>query len=119
MTWSKDKLRALAAERGETASEIIGKVLLAHERMKGRTEEDYPRDVANRELDALLDGQTTPLPQVTAQEYGGLKQLRAYAADRGLQRAVAQSTEKEKEPVRSGLQDQVVRMFQQHERERG
>lgn len=119
--WSKDKLKALAAERGETADETIGKVLLAHERKKGRTEEDYPRDVASKHLDVLLDAQVGPLPQASAQEYGGLKQLRAYAADRALYQAVNQSTVKEKEPAKSFLQRQVERVYQarEPERERG
>lgn len=84
MSWSKDKLRALASERGETGHDALGRLLLAHERLRGRTEEDYPRDKAGKELDALLERQVTPLPLETAREYPGLKQLRAYTVDRGL-----------------------------------
>lgn len=115
MTWSKDKLRAVAAERGETAadSDALGRLLLAHERLRGRTEEDYPRDEAGKELDALLERQASPLPQDAAREYAGLKQLRAYVADRALQPAVSQSAVKEKaEPA-------PVDQRREPERERG
>lgn len=97
MSWSRDRLRALAAERGETGvgADAVGTVLLAHERLRGRTEEDYARDRAGKELDALLERQATPLPQEAAREYAGLRQLRAYAADRTLSRAVVQSGAKE------------------------
>lgn len=96
MSWSKDKLRALASERGETGNDGLGRLLLAHERLRGRTEEDYPRDKAGKELDALLERQVTPLPRETAREYPGLKQLRAYTADCGLsQPSRSISTDKE------------------------
>lgn len=116
MSWSKDKLRALAQERGETAAADVGQLLLAHERMKGRTEESYPRDKAGNDLDALLDGQAAPLPQAAVREYGGLKQLRAYAADRALQSAVGKSAAKDKEPAKPFLQRQVERVYQERER---
>ena len=117
MSWSKDKLRALAVERGETVAGIGG-VLLAHERMRGRTEEDYPRDVAGKELDALLERQSSPLPLECTREYAGLKQLRAYASDRALQRAASQSAEKVKaEPVQGQAASNVERSYQQREPE--
>ncbi len=124
MTWSKDRLRAIASERGETAAEVngFGRLLLAHERSKGRTEEDYPRDEAGKELDALLDGQVSPLPQEAAREYAGLKQLRTYASNRALQRAVAQGAVKDRVEA---VQGQVARdtmhfhPLREPERERG
>ena len=124
MSWSKDRLRALAAERGETGvgADGVGKVLLAHERLRGRTEEDYARDEAGRELDAVLERQTMPLPHEAVREYPGLKQLRAYAADKALSRAVVQSVKKEKaEPAKPEAVKQVERVYQQRapERERG
>ena len=118
MSWSKDTLRALAAERGETGVGLVavGQVLLAHERFRGRTEEDYARDQAGKELDALLERQATPLPPATAREYPGLKQLRGYAADRALSRAVTQS---KPEPQKADAVKQVERAYQHRERERG
>jgi hypothetical protein len=96
--WTLETLKAVIAERGETSPDAaqVGKVLLAHERFRGRTEEDYPREKAEQELDDLLDQQVTPLPVARADEYPGLKQLRAHAADRSLQRAVARSNAPEK-----------------------
>lgn len=124
MTWSRDKLKVLAAERGETAADTasVGRLLLAHERMKGRTEEDYPRDAALKELDDLLEKQTVPLPQASAREFMGLKQLRSYAADRGLQRAVSQSANKTQEmsaPSPAQSSQQPSYSYGGRERERG
>lgn len=115
MSWSKEKLRALAAERGETAAGI-GKVLLAHERLRGRTEEDYSREKAGNELDALLERQAAPLPHELLREYPGLKQLRAYAADKALTRAVMQSSSKDK--VELVKPEPAKRAYQQREPER-
>lgn len=117
MTWSKDKLRALAHERGETAVGV-GQLLLAHERMRGRTEEDYPRDKAAKELDALLERQVAPLPHRMAREYAGLEQLRTYAADKALSRAVVQSGAKEKADQVKPETVNVERAYQQRETER-
>ena len=93
MTWSKDKLWAVAVERGEAAADaaLVGRLLLAHERLRGRTEEDYPRGIAGKELDAILERQSAPLPQESGREYSGLKQLRSYAAGWALSRAVTQT----------------------------
>lgn len=118
MTWSKEKLLALAHERGETAVGV-GQLLLAHERMRGRTEEDYPRDKAAKELDALLERQAAPLPQRIEREYAGLEQLRTYAADKALSRALVHSAVREN--ANPGKQDTVKpieRAYQQRETER-
>lgn len=118
MSWSKEKLRALVAERGETAVGIGG-LLLAHERLRGRTEEDYPREKAGKELDALLERQAAPLPYESAREYPGLKQLRTYAADKALTRAMMQSAAKDKvEPVKPEAAKQVESAYQRREPER-
>lgn len=83
MMWSKDTLLAVAADRGETSVDVeICKLLLSHERARGRTEEEYPRDKALSELDAALDRRSPSLPLPSAQAYLGLKQLRDYAAER-------------------------------------
>lgn len=119
MSWSKDKLRALAVERGEAAAGI-GPLLLAHERMRGRTEEDYPREQAAKQLEALLERQAGPLPSATAQEFGALKQLRAYAADKALSRAVAQSGPKaEPAPEKAAGQVERAAAPRDQERDRG
>lgn len=97
MTWTLDKLRQVAADRGEDfSSKDVGKVLLAHERACGRTEEDYSRDKAARELDALLDGLTSPLSQIGARGYPGLRQLLRYAADRTLAQGPSRTKAEEK-----------------------
>lgn len=123
--WTVEKLRAIAAARGEMESDatVVGVVLLAHERARGRTEEDYPRDKARKELDAALDGLAGSLPQARAQEYPGLKQLRAYAADRMLARPATKVNEVAKSaepvaPVRAGLMGALQRGREQ-ERDRG
>ncbi len=97
--WTLEKLREVVADRGENASEAssVGQLLLAHERLKGRTEEDYPRDKAAKELDLLLETAAGPLPRPQAREYPGLKQLRAYAVDRGLLRAAEKTKAAERQ----------------------
>lgn len=115
--WTLETLKAVIAERGETSPDAVqvGQVLLAHERFRGRTEEDYPRDMAEQELDALLDQQGTPLPAAPASEYPGLKQLRAHAADRALQRAKITPNVLEKAVVA----ERAAARFREPERERG
>lgn len=95
--WTLDRLREVAAERGETSgTPDFGKLLLAHERFRGRTEEAYPRDRAGRELDAMLDRLSEPLPVACADEYPGLRQLRMYAAGRARQRVAGLSKQLER-----------------------
>lgn len=86
--WTLDKLREVAADRGETpeADKALGAVLLAHERFRGRTEEHYGRERAQKELDQLLGAVTGPLPPQAKLEYGGLVQLRTEAGKREPQR---------------------------------
>lgn len=118
MTWNKDKLRAVAVERGEAVPDdgTIGRLLLAHERMRGRTEEDYPRDIAGKELDAMLERQSAPLPQESGREYSGLKQLRTYAAGQALSRAVTHTLSNAKPERANSRFDVPVR---EREREQG
>lgn len=120
MSWSKDKLRALAIERGE-GEKAVGILLLAHERMRGRTEEDYARDTAEKELDALLERHALRIPGEVANEYPGLKQLRGYASDQALSRAVGVSSGKGiREPVKADAVQQGERVYRRdHERELG
>ncbi|HEX2842151.1 hypothetical protein [Hyphomicrobium sp.] len=103
--WTLDKLREVVSDRGEMVSDAltVGRVLLAHERLRGRTEEDYPRDKAKFELGVLLETAVAPLPPAHSREYPGLKQLRSYAADRGLARAAEKS-----KPVERGRQAPVA-----------
>lgn len=86
--WTVEKLRQVAEARGELVPDNrwVGELLLSHERYRGRTEEDYPKAKAQRELDAALDNGKLLLPPVSPREYKGLKQLRSYAEDRGRQR---------------------------------
>lgn len=86
--WTVEKLRQVAEARGELVPDNrwVGELLLSHERYRGRTEEDYPKAKAQRELDAALDKGNVSMPPVSPREYRGLKQLRSYVDERGRQR---------------------------------
>lgn len=86
--WTVGKLRDVIEARGETMpdNQLVGEALLAHERLHGRTEEDYSRGKAAKELDQLLDRIDDEFPPRKAAEYAGLKELRAYAQDRAKKR---------------------------------
>lgn len=87
--WTLERMRQVALDRGETAEadKVVGVLLLAHERFRGRTEEHYPREMAGQELERLLEKEAGPLPAVSVHEFGGLRQLRAFADGRFRQRA--------------------------------
>ena len=92
--WTLDRMKQVALERGETPErdKVIGAALLAHERARGRTEENYARDVAEQEFIKQLDAQSGPLPPIMASEYPGLLQLRKFAADREKLRVAVRSS---------------------------
>lgn len=90
--WSVERLKAVIADRGESEPDgAVCTTLLLHERSRGRTEEDYPRDKAREELDAHLANLSFPLPGARAGEYPGLTQLREYAEQRGMAKVADQS----------------------------
>ena len=80
--WTNQKLLEVVKARCEMApaSPLVGRALLFHERWQGRTEEDYPRDEAKRELDDSLDMmEPDSIPDERPGEFNGLRELRAYA----------------------------------------
>lgn len=117
MTWSKDSLRRLVAERGENVSEpILELALLAHERMCGRTEETYARDVAKRELESAIDRMTVRPATPSAETYMGLKQLQKQSFDKLPTRDEEKS--KEQDPAMTPLATIVRAYTKDKERER-
>lgn len=85
MTWTLEKMRDVAAQRGEDNKDpLLEKVMAAHERWRGRTEEVYERDVARNDLIGALEKLHGPLPQFGPASYRGLLQLGRYVAEQGL-----------------------------------
>lgn len=75
MTWSKDNMRRVVSDRGEETPEpFVELALLAHERMCGRTEENYPSDTAKQEFEGLIQ-RMTEKPRIPGNSYIGMKQL--------------------------------------------
>lgn len=105
--WTLEKLRDVAAERGETpeADTVIAPLLLAHERLRGRTEEHFDRKQAELDLNAALEKLSAPLPPSQGREYPGLKQLRVYVDGRS--RSMAQT--KAMQPVPQNVPDPAAR----------
>lgn len=84
--WTHANLKQLARRYGEPSSAAWDALVLAHERFRGRTEEDYPPAQAQQELDRLLDAHPDLIPSEADHEYLGLTQLRSYAMERDRQR---------------------------------
>lgn len=84
MTWTVAHLRKWIEGRGEKAPHEtwVQEALLAHERFRGRTDENYSKQKAERELHRLLDGREGEFPPARDNEYKGMTQLRAYVQDR-------------------------------------
>ncbi len=121
--WSVERLKAVIADRGESEPDgAVCTTLLLHERSRGRTEEDYPRDKAREELDAHLANLSFPLPRARAGEYPGLTQLREYAEQRGLAKAAEKAKAPEaapEEPRQNTAQRMTAPSVPVPERERG
>jgi hypothetical protein len=97
LMWTTDRLREVMAARAEMApaSPVVGRALLFFERWKGRTEENYSRAEAKRELDATLDHlEPDAFPAERQGEFNGLRELRVYAQDYVKQREAKYSLSK-------------------------
>lgn len=84
MTWTVAHLRKWIEGRGDKAPQEmwVQEALLAHERFRGRTDENYSKHKAERELHRLLEGRESEFPRARDGEYKGMTQLRAYVRDR-------------------------------------
>lgn len=79
--WSKQTARTLILEREQPKDPYVRKMLLAHERYWGRTEEtgiNKTREL--QKLHGLIENMKSPMPPPRVYEHPGMRELRSYVA---------------------------------------